>query len=182
MTKFVICGVFAFAAVFIPLAVTDIGERAGDTTYNQLAASFLLRASNFIYTPLEIIHETQKNAPISTEIANKVEESIQCVRSKLYKVTTHILYDKMNFRDIQKIPEIQINFPSLNGRLIQDVIDLVNDMVEAGQQDEFNKAADDAINCLETLLDNLRDLTIAYRRIPRNSQHNFIFLNKNAIL
>lgn len=176
MTKFLICGVFAVAVVFIPFAVAEIGQRDGYTTYNQLAASFLLRASDFIYTPLEIIHDTQKNVQISAEIANKVEESIQCVRSKLYKVTTHILYDKMNFSDIQKIPEIRINFPSLNGRLIQDVIDLVNDMVEAGQQDEFNNVADDAINCLEALLNNLRELTIAYRRIPRNSQNNFNFL------
>lgn len=178
MSKFAIFCLLFVIALFVPPNSADIRQRDGNIPSNQLAASYLRHVAKFTLTPLEKIQEAyrRKSSPISQKIATKAEDSMLCIREKLYGVTNYILYDRTNFDEINKIPEVHLNFPSLNARLIQDTIDLLIDITEAGQRERFDKIAGDAVDCLETLLEDLRGLTIAYRRISPYYLHNFHFL------
>lgn len=178
MSKFAIFGLLFVIALFVPSNSVDIRQRDGNSPSNQLAASYLRQVAEFTIIPLEKIEEAyrRKSSPISQKIATKAEDSMKCILEKLNRVTDYILYYSANFKEINKIPEVRLNFPSLNARLIQDTIDLVIDITEAGQRERFDKIAGDAVDCLETLLKDLRELTIAYRRISPYYLHNFHFL------
>lgn len=161
MRSFAICGFFITVVIVFPSIIADIEPTDGYTTNNQMAASFISRASDLMYMPLTKVYGAyRQQGPLSKDVSSQIHNSMECFK-KLDTVANHLLQNQINIRKTKKTPNIEVELSSPNEHLIQDMINFVMDLIEVGQTQEFHADVNGAVICLETLLADVRNLTKA---------------------